>query len=163
MRSYFKQVIYVQVSPDRLTVRNTKTGESFSEIPEVAIANKPKPCIVGLGQDARTHKSTPSVRIVNPFAHPRSMVSDFTAGEQTLKAFIQRVKVSSFLAPSPAVVMHLLGDPDGGFTQVEVRAFYEMALGAGAYKVTVWQGRHLSDQELLSWQFPNGSGGKVLS
>ncbi len=161
MFGYFTQVIYVQVSPDRLTVRNPKTGASVSEIPEVAIAHNPKPSIVAVGKDARSHKSEASVQIVNPFAHPRSMVSDFTVAEQTLKAFFLRVKASAFLTPAPKVVMHLLGDPAGGFTQVEVRAFHEMALGAGASQVTVWQGRSLSDQELLSGEFP--ATGKVLS
>lgn len=159
MLSYFTQIIYVQVSPDRLTVRNPKTGESFSDIPEVAIAMNTKPSIVGIGKDAHALKS---VKIVNPFAHPRSMVSDFTLGEQTLKAFIHRLKIGTFLAPAPRIVMHLLGEPAGGFTQVEVRAFHEMAIGAGASQVKVWQGRSLSDQELLSWRFPS-DGGNVLS
>jgi len=59
--------------------------------------------------------------------------------------------------------MHPLGEPAGGFTQVEARAFHEMALGAGAAKAMVWRGRNLSDQELLSGQFPSGSAGEVLS
>ena len=159
--SYFAQVIYVQVSPDLLTVRNAKTGKFVSEVPEVAIAYDPKTRIVGVGKDARSHKSEASVKVINPFAHPRSMVSDFTAGEQMLKAFLARVKGSSFLTPAPKVIMHLLGEPAGGFTQVEIRAFHEMAIGSGASQVTVWQGQPLSDQELLSGQFP--SRGKVLS
>ena len=78
-----------------------------------------------------------------------------------LKAFLARVKGGSFLTPAPKVIMHLLGEPAGGFTQVEIRAFHEMAIGSGASQVTVWQGQPLSDQELLSGQFP--SRGKVLS
>jgi rod shape-determining protein MreB len=57
--------------------------------------------------------------------------------------------------------MHLLGNPAGGFTQVEIRAFHEMAIGAGAGEVKVWQGRALTDQELLSGTFP--ADGKLLS
>ena len=161
MFSFFAQVIYVQLSPDRLKVRDPKSGVTVSEVPEIAISRLPKPRVLAVGTKAREHKSSPGVEIVNPFAHPRSMVSDFTLGEQTLKAFLARVKPSSFLAPAPKVVMHLLGEPVGGFTQVEARAFHEMALGSGASQVTVWQGRTLTDQELLSGQFP--SGGKVLS
>ena len=161
MFGYFNQIIYVQVSPDILTARNPKTGESISEVPEVAIAHNPKPNIIGVGKDARLHKSKPSVQIINPFSHPRSMVSDFTIGEQTLKAFVYRVTGKHFLTPAPKIVLHLLGDPAGGFTQVEVRAFREMALGTGASHVIMWIGRTLSDQELLSGEFP--STGQVLS
>lgn len=161
MLGFFTQIFYIQVSPDRLTVRNPKTGESFSEVPEVAIANDPKSRIVGIGREARLHQSAPSVRIANPFAHPRSMVSDFTLGEQTLKAFLRRMKSDSFLVPAPRVIMHPMGDPAGGYTQVEARAFHEMAIGAGASQVKVWQGRALSDQEVLTGTFP--SSGKILS
>lgn len=154
-------IVYVQVSPERLTARNAKTGETISEVPEIAIEQYPKPGIVGVGNDARSHKSAQSVKIINPFAHPRSLVSDFTAGEQLLKAFLRRLQGNSIFAVSPKVVMHPQGEPDGGFTQIEIRALHEMAMGAGASRVVVWQGRGLSDQELLSGQFP--SGGQVLS
>ena len=103
------------------------------------------------------------MQIINPFAHPRSMVSDFTVAEQVLKAFILRVSNRSLLAPAIKVVMHPQGEPAGGFTQVEARAFHEMALGAGAAKATVWRGRNLSDQELRSGKFPSGNAGEVLS
>ena len=117
----------------------------------------PKVSIVGIGHDARSKASDPSVEIVNPFGHPRSLVSDFTVGEQLLKAVFRRVNGSSLLSVAPRVVMHPLGDPAG----VEVRAFHEMALAAGASEVKVWQGRSPNDQELLSGTFL--SEGKVLS
>ncbi len=157
---FFKQTLYVQISPNRLTVRNPKQGVTISEVPEIAVAQTPKPKILGVGAEARAHSATPSVEISNPFAHPRSMVSDFTLGQLVLKAFLTRIKPKSLLAASPTVIMHLMCDPAGGFTQVEVRAFHEMALGAGASKVTVWQGPQLTDQELLSKTFP--SSGRVL-
>lgn len=71
------------------------------------------------------------------------------------------MKSDSFLVPAPRAIMHPMGDPAGGFTQVEARAFHEMAIGAGASQVKVWQGRALSDQEVLTGTFP--SSGKVLS
>lgn len=154
-------LFYVQISPELLTVRNAKTGETVSEVPEIAIANTPKPNIVGIGSEAGLHRSAPTVKVINPFAHPRSMVSDFAVGEQLLKAFLRRLIGNSIFAVSPRVVMHLMGEPAGGFTQVEIRAFHEMAIGAGASKVVIWQGQGLSDQELLSGEFP--SGGQVLS
>lgn len=161
LTSFFSSTLYVQIAPDRLAVRDPKSGKAFSEPPEVAIAHSPKVKIVGIGSEAHQRSTEPSVEVVNPFAHPRSLVSDFTVGEQLLKAVLARVNGSSVLAMAPRVVMHPLGDPAGGFTQVEIRAFHEMALGAGASEVKVWQGRALTDQELMSGMFP--SDGKVLS
>ena len=161
LTSFLSSTLYVQIAPDRLAVRDPKSGKAFSEPPEVAIAHSPKVKIVGIGSEARQRSTEPSVEVVNPFAHPRSLVSDFTVGEQLLKAVLARVNGSSVLAVAPRVVLHPLGNPAGGFTQVEIRAFHEMALGAGASEVRVWQGRELTDQELISGTFP--SDGKVLS
>lgn len=161
MFSAFIPTIYVQVSPERLTVRNIKTGQSISEVPELALAGGPVRKILGVGDQARALSSNFGVEIVNPFAHPRSLISDFILGEQVLKAFLRRVQGRSLLAVSPLLIMHPLGNPAGGLTQVECRAFHTMAQGAGAAKVTLWQGRNLSDQGLLSRQFPED--GQVLS
>lgn len=156
MFSAFKPVVYVQISPERLTLRNFKTGETISEVPELAISAPPKQKILATGPQARVTAASESAEVVNPFAHPRSLVSDFTVAEQLLKHQLRRILGKSLLSIAPCVVMHPLGSPAGGFTQVERRAFREMALGAGASEVFVWSGRPLSDQEILSRRPPAG-------
>ena len=150
-------IIYCQLSPEKITIRNVKTGETISEIPEVAISASPKK-ILAVGMDARQAAKKQPADVVNPFAHPRSMVSDFTVAEQLLKHYLRRCRGNSFLSFAPVVVIHPLGNPAGGFTQVENRAFREMAIGAGASEATVWNGRNLTDQEVLSRRFPDGEG-----
>lgn len=51
------------------------------------------------------------------------------------------------------LVLHPRVNPDGGFTQIELAALRELGVGAGAYKVIVWQGRELADDELLAQNF----------
>jgi rod shape-determining protein MreB len=151
-------IIYVQISPERLTLKNLKTGESISEVPELAISAPPKSKILAVGPQARVAAGFQPATVINPFAHPRSLVSNFTAGEQLLKHQVRRALGNSFLTPSPYIVIHPLGSPAGGFTQVERRAFREMAMGAGASEVHVWTGRPLTEQELLSKQPPSNGG-----
>lgn len=151
-------VLYIQIAPDRITVRNPKSGLTVSEVPEMAISAAPKQIILAIGPQARGVAAAQAAQLVNPFAHPRSLVSDFTVAEQLLKHYVRQVQGRSLLAISPIIVIHPLGDPEGGFTQVERRAFAEMARGAGASQVVVWTGRPLTDQELLSRQFPEGEG-----
>lgn len=153
--------IYVQFSPELLTVRNITTGDGISEVPELAIVHDPKPGVVAVGSEARSEKSTPTVHVVNPFAHPRSLISDFSVGEQLLTGFLRRLQGRRFFSRAPTLVMHPQVDPIGGFTQVEIQALHAMGLGAGAARVVIWQGRRLSDEELLSGHFP--SAGHVLS
>jgi rod shape-determining protein MreB len=161
MFSAFKPAIYIQIAPERLTVRNASTGASVSEVPEITMGRGPKATVIAVGAEARPAAAASGAQVINPFGHPRSLVSDFTAAEQLIKAFLGRVQGRSLLAVAPVVVMHPLGDPAGGYTQVEIRALQEMALGAGASQAIVWQGRSLSDQEVTSRQFP--AGGRVLS
>jgi len=151
----FVPLLYIRISPERLAVTNVKNGESVSELPELAIGKEPLR-VLGAGTEARSAAAQNGGFIVNPFAHPRSLVSDFTVAEQLLKVFVRRVFAKSWFVPSPLIVMHPLGDPEGGYTQVELRAFREMALGAGASQVVIWVGRELTHQEVIDGNFPDG-------
>src|SRR5688572_3353161 len=110
-----KPVIYVQISPERLTLKNLKSGVVISEIPEMAINPRPKPTILAIGPDARVAARSQAATVVNPFAHPRSLVSDFTVAEQMLKHYMRRLLGNSLFKPAPVVVIHPLGSPVGGF------------------------------------------------
>lgn len=155
-----RPIVYIQVSPKQVSVRDTGSGETISTLPEIAIARGSSK-VVGVGTKAR-HQESPAVQVINPFSHPRSLLGDYTAGEQLLRTLLRRLPVKrSLFSPAPAIVLHLQGDPAGGFTQVEVRAFREMAMAAGASEVIVWQGPNLTDQQLVARQFPKE--GQVLS
>ncbi len=158
MLSALKPIIYIQISPELLTLKNVKTGASIAEVPELAISGPPAK-ILGVGPQARLAVASQPAEVVNPFAHPRTLVSDFTVAEQLIKHQMRRLLGNSLLSISPRVVIHPLGSPAGGFTQVERRAFHEMAIGAGASEAHVWTGRQLTDQELLSAK-PPASGGE---
>lgn len=153
-----KPVVYIQISPELLTVKYLKSGVTISEIPELAISAPPKPRILGVGTAARAASTAEPSELINPFAHPRSLVSDFTVAEQLVKHQLRRALGKPLLAIAPSVVIHPLGSPAGGFTQVERRAFREMALGAGASEVFVWTGRPLTDEEVLARKAPQSGG-----
>ncbi|MCW5649793.1 MAG: rod shape-determining protein [Ramlibacter sp.] len=144
-------VLYVKLSPERLTIRNVKSGTEISEVPEISIGNvNGRATVLAIGAGARANAFQNAAQLVNPFAHPRSLMSDFTVGEQVLKQFVRRISGRGIFRLAPRIVMHPLGSPDGGYTQVEDRAFREMALGAGASQAIVWVGRELRDDEVLS-------------
>ncbi len=160
MLSFFSPLVYIQISPNLLTLKNLKTGLEISEVAEIALSLPPKPkVILGAGAEARLASASEPAQLIQPFAHPRSLVSDFASAEALIRLQLQRVLGKGWLRVAPSVVMHPLGNPDGGFTQVELRAFREMALGAGASTARVWTGRPLANHELLSDQAAL-SGGK---
>ena len=151
MLPFFSPLVYIQISPNLLTLKNLKTGLEISEVAEIALSLPPKPkVILGAGAEARLASASEPAQLIQPFAHPRSLVSDFASAEALIRIQLQRVLGKGWLRVAPSVVMHPLGNPDGGFTQVELRAFREMALGAGASTARVWTGRPLANHELLS-------------
>jgi rod shape-determining protein MreB len=157
MLSFFQPRIYIQISPHLLTLKNLKSGLEISEVAELALSLPPKPkVILGAGAEARVAAASEPAQLIQPFAHPRSLVSDFASAEALIRVQLQRALGKGWLRVAPSVVIHPLGNPDGGFTQVELRAFREMALGAGASTVRVWTGRPLADHELLSDQVLSG-------
>ena len=88
------------------------------------------------------------------------LISDLTLGKQVLRGFLKKLYPSALLPRQPVLVLHPRIDPEGGFTEIEIRALHELGEGAGASRVLVWQGRELLQRELLSLQLT--SGGKLL-
>lgn len=154
-------VVYVKLSSDQLTVREVKSGDEISEPPLLAITRKPKEAVLAYGNKAAELASTQVVDLLNPFKHPRTLLSDFTVASVLLKHFVSQVNRSGLFKPAPTIVLHPLIDPEGGFTQIEIRAMRELAISAGAREVILWQGRELGKEELLRLQFT--SGGEVLN
>lgn len=153
-------LLYIQIAPERVVIRNLRTGNTLSEAAEIALGqqgNKPRVLAVG-AQAGMAAAAEPGARLLRPFAHPRSLVSDFLSAELLLQAVVRQSVGKGLFAVSPAAVMHPMGSPEGGFTAVELRAFRELALGAGAFRVQVWTGRPLTDDELRSRRFPPDGG-----
>jgi rod shape-determining protein MreB and related proteins len=156
-----RPIVYAQLQPDRLSVRDARTGRSYAARPLGAVLSGPVRRVVRIGDDALTASAGRPLEIVNPFKHPRMLIADFTLGQQVLKGFLRKLYASSLLPRRPVLVLHPRIDPEGGFTEIEIRALRELALGAGASRVFVWHGRELLQRELLGLQF--NSGGRLLS
>src|SRR5262249_47603405 len=77
----FQPIVYVRLTPDLLSVRDVRSGRTIEEPPLVAIARDPKKTVLGVGAAARTAAATQPADVVNPFKHPRTLFSDFTAAE----------------------------------------------------------------------------------
>lgn len=164
LKDLFKQRLYIQLSPQRVLVRNPKSGQAVDEVPEIVVQRPPggKATVLAVGREARFAAVQPDTTLHNTFAHPRSLVSDFTLAEQVLKAFVLRLfGGKQVFLPSPVIVVHPLGEHAGGLTQVELRAFHELAMGVGASQSRIWQGPALTDEQLLSDKLP--ASGRIVA
>lgn len=148
---FFRRPLYVQLSAEWLSVRDPARGITVAGPAEIALRNEGKKTIVvAYGQSARDALLVePDLSLRRPFAHPRSLLSDFVLAEVLLKAFIYELRDGAWLKLAQQIILHPLGEFDGGLTQIECRALRDLALGAGASDVILWQGRKLSDAEAL--------------
>jgi len=160
MLRYLRPTVYAQLHPDRLAVRDVRTGRTYAARPVGAVLAGSTRKVVRVGDDALTASAGRPLELVNPFKHPRMLIAELTLGQQVLRGFLGKLYASSWVPRRPVLVLHPRVDPEGGFTEIEIRALHELGQGAGASRVLVWHGRELLQRELLNLQL--SSGGKLL-
>ena len=160
MLQALRPTVYAQLSPERLAVRDVRTGRAYAAPPICAVLPGPLRRVVEVGQEARTASADRPLHVVNPFEHPRTLVADVTLAQQVLEGFLARLWPLRFVPRRPVLVLHPRIDPAGGFAPLEIRALHEIGRGAGASRVLVWHGRDLLDRELRVLDLR--SGGRLL-
>ncbi len=135
---------YVRIGRQRLSVRDAKSAATYDMTPVVGVKGEP-PVIVSIGLPVAPDAD----RSINPFDHPRLVVSDYDAAEKVLAHAIREIAGAAWFRPSPVIVVHPLDKLDGGLSPLEERALLELAESAGAGSAHIWLGRQLSDQEVI--------------
>ena len=159
IRNYFRNTLYIRLRAEKLSLVHIESGKEFSLLPEVAIETiAGKKNITAYGADVKAKKGLLNTEVVNGFRHPRTLLADFTVAELVLKHGFRMVISKSLFAPSPIVIFHPLELDEGGYTQVELRAFEELCIQAGARKVYIKTGKELSKEELSTLAKSNYSG-----
>jgi len=151
--------LYIQLSPHTITVHVPRLGVTVRDAADIAIAQRSKYRVVAaVGTAASVLRGSANVQVFSPFAHPRSVVNNVEAAEALLRHLIKQTLGVRWLTWAPSVVLHPLGDYEGGLTDVEMSALRAMATGAGAGKVHIWLGRVLRDAEVLAAPQPCAQG-----
>jgi rod shape-determining protein MreB len=138
--------LYVQVWENHLKVICIKSNAEFSEPPFIAIEKNGKAIVKAVGTEAKLLLNNPAYEVTNPFSHPRQLLANFQKGEKIIQHAVRRVLGKKLFSPSPRIVFQPMEKTEGGLTEVEVRAFKELCLGAGAREVVVYLGAPLSRQ-----------------
>lgn len=152
--------VYVRFDRDSITLRDSGSGNQLEEVPVLAVSRSKPKRILGVGRSAEISaaETREQYELFNGFDHPRVLLDDFLAAEKVLEHLFRKLLSARIFRPSPVVVMHPLGNIEGGMTQIEIRAIRELAAGAGAREVFVWSGRPLHDEELRSGTFRKMAG-----
>ncbi len=139
-------VFYIQIWENRIKATEITSGNTYDEKPFIAIKknSKGEKIVTAIGSSAELLKNELNTKVINPFSHPRTLFSNFEAAEKILQHIIHTLSKHKFLTPSPLTVIHPMEKLEGGLTQIEHRAFQELALGAGSRESLVYQGSELN-------------------
>ena len=72
-------------------------------------------------------------RLERKVKHPRTLASDFFQIESEIKEIISNLIPGRFIKPK--ILICLIGQSEGGYTNIERRAFKEAGYSAGAFEV----------------------------
>ena len=141
-------VAYVQIWETRLRVGVVGSSLYFDEQPLIAIQSlvSGEQTILAIGNEANVASCEPNAKVVNPFSHPRTVFCDFNNAEKLLRRAISKVHKDSFWQLGLRLIIQPMEKMEGGLTQIEIRAFRELAYGAGAREVKV----HIGDELNMS-------------
>jgi rod shape-determining protein MreB and related proteins len=141
----------IRIRRNQVSITDVATGRKWEDEPLIALSKKGNNKIISaIGAVARETGD----ELINPFDHPRVLVADFVLGEKLLQHGFQMVCYGFFIVPgikwtpSPIVVIHILEELEGGLSPIEAKALREMAHGAGAREVHIWNSSELSDAEI---------------
>ena len=135
--------LLVEITRQELRVLSFSGDAKFVDEPVNAIERAgDKVTVKAIGKASRNCIG-PGVELINPFKHDRSMISSYTYAEKILRHAFKSTCQGLFKA-SPRVIMHQLEKNEGGLTEIEQRVLTELASGAGAREVVVYQGDRIN-------------------
>jgi rod shape-determining protein MreB len=139
---FFSNDLYIQVWEHRIQLTNLQTGEIITEEPLLAIAkdeiNLKK--IQAFGHPAKTFMYKSDMQVNNPFSHPRLLIANFQQAEKVINHLICQLSRKRTFATSPRVIFQPMEKLEGGVTDIELRVYRELCLGAGAREVAIYLG-----------------------
>lgn len=133
----------MEITQQELRVFSFTDAASYIDEPLIAIEVAGKKESIRAVGGASRNCTGPGVKLFNPFRHRRSMVSNFTYAQEILRFAFKSVHGKVFQA-APRVIMHQLEKNEGGLTDIEARVLSELAQGAGAREVVVYQGDRIN-------------------
>ena len=104
MFGFFNNILYVQLSADRLIVRNPKAKQTISEIPEIALSNDKRSNVIAIG----TATTTSSVTIYGrrtPVIASASATPTLIAAQSGSVNLFDRASGVAFVLPAPVAGM----------------------------------------------------------
>ena len=150
--------IYFRFEASSIYALNANNGRFIDDHPVMLISDNGKSRkVIRIGNSVKigTEDVPGNLTNINPFQHPRVIISNFTIAEKMFILLVKELVSGRIFRPKPTIVFHPKRDLDGGITSLEVKMLKDIGLFIGGIKVFVWLGRNLTQPELLNKSFLN--------
>jgi rod shape-determining protein MreB len=133
---------YAKLDRTLISIRDVSSGKTFESAVRIGLDSANR--IVEVGE-----MSSPNiVRTVEPFAHPRVVMSDFACATKLFQYGLHRLLGFKWINPAPILIIQPVMELAGGLSEIETRGL--SGEQAGARKTIVHCGKMLSDQEVVA-------------
>lgn len=84
-----------------------------------------------------------------PFSTARLLIGSYAPAVKCLKNAIKSSGVTSWYMARPAILIQPMEMNEGGLSEIEDHFFRKCVFGAGAFKVALWIGAELSNEQAI--------------
>lgn len=128
----FSDIIVAKLEPELLSLKSESRKIEISDIPQVAINREMKVLAKGREAEAmRTQATLERVRVLNPFLHPRVIVSDQTIAALVLREFLCSLYERRSFLPRISMLWSLPKSRRMDIAEIESNALLNASLEAG--------------------------------
>ena len=144
-----KEPVLVGFSSKLLEVIDTGTTAFWSEVPNLSyqLDSNGEKVTVSIGNAA---KSSDGI-VENPFSHPRLLIGDWLVAEMLITRVFRTINTGLGKFAKPIVIFYVKDRLEGGLTNIELRALYELMWAVRAREIYFWPDRTPpSEQQILA-------------
>jgi rod shape-determining protein MreB and related proteins len=125
-------------------MRDVASGNTFETAARIGLdgANR----VVSVGDIV----SGDVIRTIEPFNHPRVVISDFACAVKVLQYSLQKLSRLKWINPAPILVIQPEMDLVLGVSEIEHRALLELGESVGARQTFVHYGGLLTDRDIVA-------------
>jgi hypothetical protein len=140
LRSLFSSSCVVEITPQRVSVRDLGNGQQheFSPVLSLDASNR----VASIGHPV----SSAAVETFEPFASPSALVKNGRMAELLMQYAYSRVGSNQWIKPAPSVVLFVPRDRENALASVEDSVLLDLSERAGACRTVVHRGSRPTDE-----------------
>jgi hypothetical protein len=101
--------------------------------------------LIKIGDEIKTITLNPTEN----YSTHNLLIGEISVADNLLRNGFKKVAESKFLSKGPLVVIQPMEMVGKELSEVENRILLELAYGAGAFRVAIWNGKELSNDEVI--------------